>query len=52
MNLSEKDEKCIKILYRNGSNAKEIEKLLNNNFPKDVIQNIYIHLKEFRNETY
>ncbi len=29
MRLSEEDKKCIKILYRNGLNVKEIEKLLN-----------------------
>ena len=28
MRLSEEDKKCIKILYRNGLNVKEIEKLL------------------------
>lgn len=51
MRLSEEDKKCIKILYRNGLNVKEIEKLLNNDFSKDAIQkHIYRHLKEFRNE--
>ena len=51
MRLSEEDKKCIKILYRNGLNVKEIEKLLNNDFSKDAIQkNIYRHLNEFRNE--
>lgn len=45
MRLSEEDKKCIKILYRNGLNVKEIEKLLNNDFSKDAIQkNIYRHL--------
>ncbi|WP_416188329.1 hypothetical protein [Clostridium perfringens] len=38
MRLSEEDKKCIKILYRNGLNVKEIEKLLNNEFSKDAIQ--------------
>ena len=51
MRLSEEDKKCIKILYRNGLNVKEIEKLLNNDFSKDAIQkHIYRHLNEFRNE--
>ena len=51
MRLSEKDKKYIKIIYRNGLNLKEIEKLLNNDFSKDAIQkNIYRHLNEFRNE--
>ncbi|BDU83793.1 hypothetical protein SNUCP2_35620 (plasmid) [Clostridium perfringens A] len=51
MRLSEEDKKCIKILYRNGLNVKEIEKLLNNDFSKDAIQkHIYRHLNEFRND--
>ncbi|MCW5197796.1 hypothetical protein F1Z41_00135 [Clostridium perfringens] len=52
MRLSEEDKKCIKILYRNGLNVKEIEKLLNNDFSKDAIKkkHIYRHLNEFRNE--
>ena len=51
MNLSEKDKKCIKIIYRNDLNVKEIEKLLNNRFSKANIQkHIYRHLKEFKNE--
>ncbi|XZN67729.1 hypothetical protein ACSW85_17810 (plasmid) [Clostridium perfringens] len=56
MRLSEEDKKCIKILYRNGLNVKEIEKLLNNDFSKDAINQdaiqkyIYRHLNEFRNE--
>ena len=29
MRLSEEDKKCIKILYRNGLNVKEIEKWIN-----------------------
>ncbi|ABG86595.1 hypothetical protein [Clostridium perfringens] len=51
MRLSEEDKKCIKILYRNGLNVKETEKLLNNDFSKDAIKkHIYRHLNEFRNE--
>ncbi|TPG01394.1 hypothetical protein [Clostridium perfringens] len=51
MRLSEEDKKCIKILYRNDLNVKEFEKLLNNDFSKNVIQkHIYRHLNEFRNE--
>lgn len=51
MRLSEEDKKCIKILYRNGLNVKEIEKLLNNDFSKNDIQkHIYRYLKEFRNK--
>ncbi|WP_460298689.1 hypothetical protein [Clostridium perfringens] len=38
MKLSEKNKKCIKILYRNGLNIKEIEKLLNNDLSKAAIQ--------------
>ena len=37
MRLSEEDKKCIKILYINSLNVKEIEKLLNNDFSKDTI---------------